>query len=111
MRLKPPAPATLTEQGALEIRAGRPQLALRPLEVSLRLDGRPGRAVLNWLWLAFVYQKLGMVEEARRWLDKATGWLDQQEGRMPSDTNFLGLRRHDWLEAHALRQEAGTLLR
>jgi hypothetical protein len=81
------------------------------LEVSLRIDGRPGRAVPNWLWLALYYQKLGKAEEARRWLGKAAGWLDQQEGRMPFEPVFLGLHRHDWLEAHALRQEAETLLR
>jgi hypothetical protein len=102
---------SLTEQGALAMRAGRFQYAFWPLEVSLRTDGRPGRAVLNWLWLALYYKKLGKAEEARRWLDKATGWLDQQEGRMPVYTMFLGLQRHDWLEAHALRLEVETLLR
>jgi hypothetical protein len=81
------------------------------LGVSLRIDGRPGPAVLNWLWLALYYQKLGKAEEARRWLGKAAGWLDQQEGRMPVYTMFLGLHRHDWLEAHVLRHEAKTLLR
>jgi hypothetical protein len=104
---------SLTEQGALEIRAGRFQRAFRPLEDSLRIDGRPGQAVPNWLWLALAYQNVGKAEEARRWLDKATGWLDQQERRMPVTRTqfFLGLHRHNWLEAHVLRQEAETLLR
>jgi hypothetical protein len=102
---------SLTEQGALEFRTARIQHAFWPLEVSLRIDGRPGPAVLNWLWLALYYQKLGKAEEARRWLGKAAAWLDQQEGRMPVYTMFLGLHRHDWLEAHALRQEAEALLR
>src|SRR5262249_51196344 len=91
--------------------AGRCQIAVGPLELSLRVDGRPGRAVLNWLWLALAYQKRGKAEEALRWLDKATGWLDQQEGRMPLDTSFLGVDRHHWLAAHVLRKEAKTLLR
>jgi Flp pilus assembly protein TadD len=104
---------SLTEQGAMAIRMGQFQLAVRPLELSLRADGRPGRAVLNWLWLALAYQKLGKDEEARRWLDMATGWLDQQEGRMPEDTSYsnLGLHRHNWIEAHVLRHEAEALLR
>jgi tetratricopeptide (TPR) repeat protein len=102
---------SFTEQGALEIRAGRLHRAVFPLEENLRVDGRPGRAVLNWLWLALAYQKLGKAEEARWWLDKATGWLDQQEGRMPVNTNFLGMHRHNWLEAHVLRQEVETLPR
>jgi hypothetical protein len=100
-----------TEQGALQVRVGHFSSAVLLLEYSLRADGRPGRAMLNWLWLALAYQKLGKAEEARRWLNKATGWLDQQEGRMPVDTPILGLHRHNWLEAHVLRQEAETLLR
>jgi hypothetical protein len=100
-----------TEQGALAIRMGQFQSAVRPLELSLRADSRPGRAVLNWLWLALASQKLGKDEDARRWLAMATGWLDQQEGRMPLDNLYTGLHRHNWLEAHVLRLEAETLLR
>jgi hypothetical protein len=29
-------------------------------------DERPGRAVLNWLWLALSDQKMGNTDEARR---------------------------------------------
>jgi hypothetical protein len=54
---------------------------------------------------------MGNAVEARRWLDKAAGWLDQQGGRMPLETSSLGLHPHNWLEAHVLRQEAETLLR
>jgi CheY-like chemotaxis protein len=83
-----------------------------PLEVSLRVDGRPARAVLNWLWLALAYQKQGNAAEARRWLDRAAYWLDQQGGRMPLavNVNLMGAHRHNWLEAHVLRQEAAALL-
>jgi tetratricopeptide (TPR) repeat protein len=102
---------SLTEQAALLVRAGRPRDAVPLLERSLTADGRPGRAVLNWLWLALAYQKLGKAEEARRWLDRAARWLDQQGGRMPLETSALGLHPHNWLEAHVLRQEAETLLR
>jgi hypothetical protein len=81
------------------------------LEKSLAADGRPGRTVLNWLWLALAHQKMGSPIEARRWLDKAVNWLDQQGGRMPSEDYFMGSNLHNWLEAHALRQEAEELLR
>jgi hypothetical protein len=67
--------------------------------------------VLNWLWLALAYQKQGKAAEARRWLDKAANWLDQQGGRMPLDVNLMGTHRHNWLEVHVLRQEAEALLR
>jgi serine/threonine-protein kinase len=104
-------PWSLTEQAALKHRAGDAHEVLGLLEQSLVADGRPGNAVLNWLWLALAYQRLGRAEEARRWLDKAAGWLDQQGGRMPTDPRFVRLHRHDWLEAHVLRQEAKALLR
>jgi serine/threonine-protein kinase len=102
---------SLTEQAALQLRAGRLEKAVPLLERSLKVDGRPGRAVLSWLWLALAYQQMGRPEEARRWLDKAAAWLDQQGGRMPIETNVMGLHPHNWLEAHVLRQEAETLPR
>jgi serine/threonine-protein kinase len=102
---------SLTEQGALEVRAGRFQDAVLPLDRSLAADGRPGRAVVNWLWLAVAHHRRGNAAEARLWLDRAARWLDQQGDRMPRETRDLGLHRHGWLEAHALRREAGGLLR
>jgi tetratricopeptide (TPR) repeat protein len=101
----------LTEAGALYVRVGRPREAMLVLERSLVADGRPSPAVLNWLWLALAHQKRGKLEEARRWLDRATNWLDQQGGRMPADTPALGLHLHNWLEAHALRLEVEAQLR
>jgi tetratricopeptide (TPR) repeat protein len=101
---------SLTERAALHVRAGRMQQATPLLEGSLRIDGRPARAVLNWLWLALAYQKQGKAAEARRWLDKAANWLDQQGGQMPLETHLMGAHRHNWLEAHVLRREAEALI-
>jgi hypothetical protein len=67
--------------------------------------------VLNWLCLALAYQKLGKAAEARRWLDKAANWLDQQVDQMPLETYLMGAHRHNWLEAHVLRQEVEAGLR
>jgi serine/threonine-protein kinase len=100
-----------TEQGGLLFRARLPKDSVRFLENSLAADGRPSRAVLNWLWLALSRQKTGSPIEARRLLDKAANWLDQQGGRMPLDDSFMGSQLHNWLEAHVLRQEADALLR
>jgi serine/threonine-protein kinase len=111
LQRNPDAFWSLTEQGALSFRVGRFQQAIPLLERSLVADGRPGRAVLNWLWLALAHQKLGNADEARRWLARATGWLDQQGDRMPRDTTITGLHRHNWLEAHVLLEEAKSLLR
>jgi tetratricopeptide (TPR) repeat protein len=101
----------LTELGALRLRTLQTTGSVVFLEKSLATDGRPGRAVLNWLWLALVYHKLGSPSEARRWLDKAINWLEQQGDRMPADDRSMGTHLHNWLEAQVLRQEAEALLR
>jgi serine/threonine-protein kinase len=101
----------LTEQAALNVRTKQYVLAVRQAENSLVQDGTPGRAVLNWLWLSLAHHKMGNPNEAKRWLKKATNWLDQQQGRMPPDYMYLNMHIHNWLEAHVLRQEADTLLR
>jgi tetratricopeptide (TPR) repeat protein len=101
----------LTEQAALCFRTGRSSDAVPLLERSLTADGRPGRAVLTWLWLALAHQKMGKPDEARRWLARAAEWLDQQGGQMPVESPDMGSHRLNWLEAHVLRQEADALLR
>ena len=103
---------SLTEQGALAYRAGRFQQAVPFFEQSLQADPKPGRAVLNWLWLALANQRLGKAEEARRWLNKAQAWLDQYRDGMPARAEEeFGLHLHNWLEAHVLRREAEALIR
>jgi serine/threonine protein kinase/Tfp pilus assembly protein PilF len=101
----------MTEQGALHYRAGRFAKAAALFEQSLQADAKPGRAVLNWLWLALADQRLDKPEEARRWLDKAAVWLDEYRDGMPNRAEEeLGLHLHNWLEAHVLRREAEALL-
>jgi hypothetical protein len=102
---------SLTEQAALKHRAGNFKQVLGLVDRSLMADGRPGSAVVNWLWLALAYQQKGRTDEARRWLTRAAEWLDQQGSRMPAENLGVRLHRHDWLEAHVLRQEAEALLR
>jgi tetratricopeptide (TPR) repeat protein len=103
---------SLTEQGALHYRAGQFQEAAVLFEQSLRANAKPGQAVLNWLWLALAQQRLGKTEEARRWLGKATAWLDQYRDGMPARAEAeLGLHLHNWLEANVLRREAEALIR
>jgi tetratricopeptide (TPR) repeat protein len=103
---------SLTEQGALHCRAGRFPQAVALFEQSLRADPMPGKAVVNWLWLALAQQRLGKSEEAQRWLNKATAWLDQYRDGMPDRAEEeLGLHLRNWLEAHVLRREAEALIR
>jgi Tfp pilus assembly protein PilF len=102
---------SLTEQGALAYRAGRFQQAVALFEQSIQVDPKPGRAVLNWLWLALANQRLGKGEEARRWLNKAQTWLDQYRDGMPARAEEeFGLHLHNWLEAHVLRREVEALI-
>jgi serine/threonine-protein kinase len=103
---------SLTQQAALQHRAGRLAQALPLLEQSLKAtNSKPGSAVLNWLWLALTYQRLGKTQEARSWLEKATRWLDGFREGMPARAEQeLHLHLHNWLEAHVLRREAETLL-
>jgi serine/threonine protein kinase/tetratricopeptide (TPR) repeat protein len=102
---------SLTEQGALHYRAGRFAQAADLFEQSLQANYKSGRAVLNWLWLALTEQRLGKVDEARRWLGLAQTWLDRYGNGMPDRADDeLGLHLHNWLEAHVLRAEAEALL-
>jgi serine/threonine protein kinase/tetratricopeptide (TPR) repeat protein len=104
--------SALTERGALHSRAGRFKEAVPLFERSLRADARPGRAVLNWLWLALAQGRLGQPEEARRWLSKAVRWLDAHGGGLPAGPDdALGRHLHNGLEAQVLRREAEALLK
>jgi serine/threonine protein kinase/tetratricopeptide (TPR) repeat protein len=103
---------SLTEQGALHYRAGQFQEAAALFEQSLRANAKPGQAVLNWLWLAMAKQRLGKSADARRWLGKATAWLDQYRDGLPGHAEGAsGLDLHNWLEAHVLRREAEAMIR
>jgi eukaryotic-like serine/threonine-protein kinase len=102
---------SLTEQGALAYRARRFQESVPLFEQSLQANSQPGRAVVNWLWLALANHRLGKAEEARRWLGKAQAWLDQFGDGMPDRAEAeVGLHLHNWLEAHVLRREAEALI-
>jgi tetratricopeptide (TPR) repeat protein len=102
---------SLTEQGALTYRSGRFQEAVTFFELSLEANPRPGNALVNWLWLAMANQRLGRVEDARRWLNKAPARLDQYRDGMPARAEAeFGLHLHNWLEAHVLRREAEALI-
>jgi eukaryotic-like serine/threonine-protein kinase len=102
---------SLTEQGALAYRAGRFEESASLFGRSLQADAKPGRAVVNWLWLSMADQRLGKTDEARSWLEKAQTWLDRfTDGLPPSAEDQFGLHLHNWLEAQVLGREASGIL-
>ena len=102
---------SLTEQEALAYRASRFDEAATLLDQSLKADGRPGRAVLNWLWLALVEDRRGKPSEATAWLEKATKWLEQHPSIPVVEDDATGMHLHNWLEAQVLHREAALALR
>jgi tetratricopeptide (TPR) repeat protein len=101
----------VTASAGLHYRAGRYQQAVDLLHKCLKdyptWDGR----VLDWLWLAMAYHRLGKGAEARDWLKKAQQWFDKSPRQMPAATeNGISWHLHDWLEAQVLRRDAETLI-
>jgi hypothetical protein len=96
---------SLTQQGALLVRVGRCEDAPRLLEQSLSTDPAPGRAVLNWLWLAIAHQKLGLIEDSKRWIAKAAAWTDDLESSEKRGVPMPGYHLHNYLEASILSRE------
>jgi serine/threonine-protein kinase len=97
---------SLTEQGALCCRSGRFADAIPLFERSIAANPKEGAAVINWLWLAIAHDKLGHADEAKRWLKKATTWLDQLGPEFPPNPERLSFHLHSWLEAQILLREA-----
>jgi hypothetical protein len=102
---------SLLQQGALAQRAGLAEKAAGLLRRSLALEQREGNAMVMWLWLALAEQARGQPTAARRWLDRAVGVLDRHAVLPADPEGSLGMHLHNWLEAHALRQQVEALLK
>jgi hypothetical protein len=63
--------------GLASYRAGQFEDSIRHLRQSLATDPGWAGASLNWPVLALAHSRLGQHEEARRWLGRSRGWLDQ----------------------------------
>ncbi len=77
---------------------------------SLQAEAKRGCAVVNWLWLAIAHQELGERDEAHRWLDQSTAWLDSLRNPQAASGAELALHLHNWLEANVLRAEVERTL-
>jgi hypothetical protein len=101
--------ASLQTLGAVYYRAGRFDEAARRLDEAVKARGRGGDAI-DWLFLAMAHLRRRDIESGRRWLDKASGWIDASTPNRPEDNTFG--ERVDWqrwLTLQVLRREAETL--
>jgi hypothetical protein len=67
--------------------------------------------VLSWLVLAMAHHRAGEAEAARKYLDRATRWIDQAVANWPKESLAPGgLALHDWVECQVLRREAERVM-
>jgi hypothetical protein len=83
-------PWALTLRGAILVRQGKPADGIKYLERSLAADSRPGRAVLNHLWLALAELRRGDKEKAR------SGWARRPTTRRLEDVARRWPRTGGW---------------
>jgi tetratricopeptide (TPR) repeat protein len=97
--------------GAALYRAGQFDAALKRLNEALALDGKGGSAA-DWLFLAMTHQRLGQPDEARKWLDKAVGWIEQAAKDKPKEgPPGQALPWDRKAELQLLRREAEALIK
>jgi Flp pilus assembly protein TadD len=101
---------TLHTLGLAHYRTGHYQEALRAFHDSMVKDPSWEAHVVNWLGLALAHHRLGQEEEARRWMDKATQWIEQDAPKLPKQwSSAFPMHPHDWLAGLLLRREAEAL--
>jgi WD40 repeat protein/serine/threonine protein kinase/lipoprotein NlpI len=94
--------------GAALYRARRDEDAVRRLSAGVAAHGKGGLPQ-DWLFLAMAHHRLGMADEARKWLDRAARFLDRPDPRHPATGE-----RDSWsdrIETQLLRREAEAELR
>jgi hypothetical protein len=99
--------------GAAHYRAGDFEAAGKSLRISMKRDKTWPGNVMNGIFLAMTYHKLGKAELAQEWLDKTDQWL--QDARKKIDDEPYGFPRGiypaDWLITQALRREAEAMMK
>ena len=92
-------------------RAGRTEEAVKQLGEAVAIGDKTGN-VWHWLFLAMAHHDLGHADEARAWLGKAAGWIDQELAKPSSESpGGSGLSWDQRLELPLLRQEAEALIK
>jgi tetratricopeptide (TPR) repeat protein len=74
---KNPHPSFLNTLGAVLYRSGRFREAIRQLNRSREHYPESDGIPQDWLFLAMAHHRLGEKKAARKWLERASGWVDQ----------------------------------
>jgi tetratricopeptide (TPR) repeat protein len=111
----PKSYAALSHHGALLYRAGRYQDAISGLseaDAAIGPDVQESSCLAyNWLFLAMAHHRIGDVEHATKWHDKAVQWIDHEMRKKPNEasaTKPLSWNRRLTLEL--LRSETENVL-
>jgi WD40 repeat protein/tetratricopeptide (TPR) repeat protein/tRNA A-37 threonylcarbamoyl transferase component Bud32 len=97
--------------GAAQYRAGQYDAAARQLAAAVDAHLSGGTAPA-WLFLAMTHHRLGHSDEARRWLSKAEGGVEQAGGHgVPGSAAGPPSRWTERLQVQLLRDEAQVLLK
>jgi eukaryotic-like serine/threonine-protein kinase len=84
VRADPKSVADLRRLAFLLYRTGEHESTVKRAQEALALLGE-GPAPREWLLLALAHHALGKPEEAKKWLAKAAGWLDESGEKLPWD--------------------------
>jgi WD40 repeat protein/tetratricopeptide (TPR) repeat protein len=96
--------------GAVLYRAGQFEAATHRLNEAMQVCRSKGNPE-DWLYLAMTHSHLNQPDEARRWLDKATHWIDQNASDVsPPSTVRTQVSWHLQLVHALLRREAEGLV-
>jgi serine/threonine protein kinase/Flp pilus assembly protein TadD len=92
-------------------RTGDFDQAIERLQESLAVDPGWHGTIDNWLVLSMAHLRRGQIEEAGKWLYKATQYIGENSPiRRPEYLGpFARLHSHDWLEGRVLHREAKRL--
>jgi tetratricopeptide (TPR) repeat protein len=72
--------------GAAQYRAGDWAAAIEDLNKAIEL--RNGGDSFDWFFLAMAHWRLGHTEDARKWYDRAAGWMDRHASKDPELRRF-----------------------
>jgi tetratricopeptide (TPR) repeat protein len=99
----------LNTLGAVLYRAGDLDGAITKLNESVSTSEDKKGTAWDWFFLAMAHHRLGHIDEARRWLQKAVDWIEEAEARAPEGQEDP-LSWENRLELKLFRREAESLL-